>query len=100
MTYSHGPETIAASDLPTSADRATVYRRLGRAVQGSAPITSGRSRSGATIAHAEHVAGAFRDAGSRAACVGGGTPIVERDSLIADLADGRIELLTSCDPIS
>ena len=53
-----------------------------------------------TVAHAEHVAGAFRDAGYRAACVHGATPIVERDALVAGLSDGRLEVLTSCDLIS
>jgi superfamily II DNA or RNA helicase len=54
----------------------------------------------ATVAHAEHVARAFRDAGCRAARVHGATPIVERDACISGLADGRIEVLISCDLIS
>ena len=49
-----------------------------------------------TVAHAEHVAEAFRDAGYRAACVHGGTPTAERDALIAGLGDGSIEVLTNC----
>lgn len=50
-----------------------------------------------TIAHAESVADAFRDAGYRAARVDGQTPKIERDALIAGLGspDG-IEVLTSC----
>ena len=54
----------------------------------------------ATVSHAEHVASAFCAAGYRAACVHGSTPIIERDALIAGLANGRLEVLTSCDLIS
>ena len=53
-----------------------------------------------TVAHAETVAVAFREAGYRSASVHGGTPAAERDALIAGLADGTIEVLTSCDLIS
>jgi DNA repair protein RadD len=49
-----------------------------------------------TVAHAEHVAEAFREAGYRAACVHGGTPTAERDALIAGLGDGSVEVLTNC----
>jgi superfamily II DNA or RNA helicase len=49
-----------------------------------------------TIHHAETVAGAFRTAGYRAAMVCGTTPKAERDTLIAGLGDGSIEVLTNC----
>ena len=49
-----------------------------------------------TVAHAESVAGAFRDGGYRAAHVDGETPKFERDALIAGLAAGGVEVLTSC----
>jgi DNA repair protein RadD len=54
----------------------------------------------ATIAHAEHVAEAFRDAGYRSLCVHGKLPARQRDALIAGLGNGEIEVLTSCDLIS
>jgi DNA repair protein RadD len=54
----------------------------------------------ATVAHAEHVAEAFRDAGYKSVCVHGGTPTEERDAAIAGLGNGEIEVLTSCDLIS
>lgn len=53
-----------------------------------------------TVAHAEHVAELFGQAGYRAACVHGDTPTRRRDALIAGLADGTIEILTNCDLIS
>jgi DNA repair protein RadD len=54
----------------------------------------------ATIVHAEHVAAAFRTEGYRSACVHGGLPRTLRDRLIAGLANGEIEVLTSCELIS
>jgi DNA repair protein RadD len=53
-----------------------------------------------SIKHAEDVAVRFRSAGYRAVCVHGGTPKDERDAAIAGLADGSVEVLTSCDLIS
>jgi superfamily II DNA or RNA helicase len=55
---------------------------------------------GCTVAHAESIAAAFRAAGYRSECVHDGTPGTERDALIAGLADGSVEVLTSCDLIS
>jgi DNA repair protein RadD len=54
----------------------------------------------ATVAHAEHVAEAFRHAGYRAAAVDGKMPKPERDRRIAGLGNGNIEILTSCALIS
>ena len=53
-----------------------------------------------TVAHAEHVAEAFRAAGYRAACAHGSLGTAHRDSLIGGLSTGSIEVLTSCDLIS
>lgn len=53
-----------------------------------------------TVKHAENVAQQFTDAGYRAACVHGETPKDERDTLIAALGTGAIDVLTSCDLIS
>jgi superfamily II DNA or RNA helicase len=54
----------------------------------------------ATVAHAEHVATAFRNAGYRSDCVHGGLSTKDRDALIAGLGNGATEVLTSCDLIS
>lgn len=54
----------------------------------------------ATVAHAEHVAQQFNEAGWRAASVDGTTdPAIRRDR-IAAIGDGRLQILTSCDLIS
>ena len=55
---------------------------------------------GCTVAHAEAIAQAFRDAGYRSACVHGGTPPPLRDAMIAGLGERGIEVLTACDLIS
>jgi DNA repair protein RadD len=55
---------------------------------------------GCTVAHAQGIADAFRHAGYRADCVHGGLPTTERDRLIQGLANGEVEVLTSCDLIS
>jgi DNA repair protein RadD len=54
----------------------------------------------ATVAHAEHVAAMFCEAGYRAASVDGSMAMGERDRRIAGLGTGEIEVLTSCDLIS
>jgi DNA repair protein RadD len=54
----------------------------------------------ATVAHAQHVAAMFCEAGYRAASVDGSMSMTERDRLIGGLATGEIEVLTSCDLIS
>jgi DNA repair protein RadD len=53
-----------------------------------------------TVAHAQEVAAAFREAGYRAAMVSGATPKIERDDLLAAIGDGRLDVLTSCELIS
>jgi DNA repair protein RadD len=52
-----------------------------------------------TVAHAESVAQAFRDAGFNFHCVHGGTPKPLRDALIAGLGTGAATGLVSCDLI-
>lgn len=54
----------------------------------------------ASIAHAEHVAAQFREAGWRSESIDGKLPTQVRRQRIADLACGRIHVLTSCDIIS
>lgn len=53
-----------------------------------------------SIAHAEHVAAEFQSAGYRAASVDGTMSDHERQRAIAALADGSVQVLTSCDLIS
>ncbi len=53
-----------------------------------------------SIAHAEHVAAQFQQAGYRAASVDGTLRPDIRARLIASIGDGRLNVLTSCDLIS
>jgi DNA repair protein RadD len=53
-----------------------------------------------TVEHAEEVAEQFRESGYKSQCVHGETPKRERDALIAGLANGEVEVLTSCDLIN
>lgn len=50
-----------------------------------------------SVAHAEHVAEAFRNAGFKAASIDGKMDIGQRSSLLDDLANGSLHVLTSCD---
>ncbi|BAU41259.1 DEAD/DEAH box helicase [Leptolyngbya sp. O-77] len=52
------------------------------------------------VEHARHVADAFNQANVPAATVDGETPIKDRQKLYADLRDGHILVLTSCNVIS
>ena len=49
-----------------------------------------------TVAHAEHVADAFRQAGYRAECVHGKSLKAHRDRVIHGLGTGEVEVLTNC----
>lgn len=49
-----------------------------------------------TVAHAEHVAEAFRARGVKAAMLSGETPDAERKRLLADFDAGRIQVVTNC----
>jgi superfamily II DNA or RNA helicase len=51
------------------------------------------------VAHAGHVAEAFRQAGYRAASIDGSLSDYERARRLQDLADGGLHVLTSCDLI-
>lgn len=53
-----------------------------------------------SVAHAEHVAEAFKAAGYRAASIDGKMDKATRKRLIKSLADGSLHVLTSCDLIS
>jgi len=53
-----------------------------------------------SVAHAETVAGVFREAGYRAVAVSGATTPAERDAAIKGLSDGSVPVLATCDLIS
>ena len=53
-----------------------------------------------SVAHAEAMAAAFREAGWRAATASGSTPATDRDAAIQGLATGAVQVLCSCDLIS
>lgn len=53
-----------------------------------------------SVAHAEAMAAAFRDAGWRALAASGTTAPAERDAAIAGLATGAVQVLCSCDLVS
>jgi superfamily II DNA or RNA helicase len=52
-----------------------------------------------TVEHSRHVAEAFRRHGVLAASVDGGMSAAERDGAINGLADGKVQVLTSCELI-
>lgn len=54
----------------------------------------------ASVMHAEHVAAQFRDAGFRSASVDGSLDDRERKRRLDGLANGQLQVLTSCDLIS
>ena len=54
----------------------------------------------ASVAHAKHVAQAFNEAGYRAATIDGTLDRVQRRQRVRGLADGSIQILTSCEIIS
>jgi len=53
-----------------------------------------------SVAHAETMAAALRDAGWRAVAASGKTNPAERDAAIAGLATGAVQVLCSCDIVS
>ena len=53
-----------------------------------------------SIAHSEHVAQEFRDAGYRALAVNSRMPAIEVARAIAGLRDGSLEVLTQCEMLS
>ncbi len=90
--YAAGALAIRADRPHITGSAVEYYRRL---ADGEPAIAFCVSR-----AHAVHVAAQFTNAGYRAAPVDGDTPTVERDRLIAGLATGDVQVLTSCDLIS
>jgi len=90
---------FAVEDLATAVDQATI---TGDAVEHYRKALNGRPAIAfcVTRAHAEHVAQQFRDAGYAAASVDGTMTKEARRDLIAALADGRLNVLTSCELIS
>lgn len=86
-------ELAAAMDKPTiTGDAVAHYQRL---CDGEPAIAFC-----ASVAHAEHVAESFRAAGYAAASIDGSLDRSVRAQRIADLGNGRLQVLTSCDIIS
>jgi DNA repair protein RadD len=86
-------EVSAAVDKPSiTGDAVSHYRRLCDGLPAVAFCAS--------VAHAEHVAQAFTDAGYRAATIDGTLDRQERRARVRGLADGSIQVLTSCEIIS
>lgn len=82
-------ELVAAVDTPG---------RNALIVQSYQRHAAGRSRTVAfcvNVAHAEHLATAFRDAGIRAACVFGHTPTEERRATLEAFGKGEIPVLVN-----
>lgn len=85
-------EAAALIDKPTiTGDAVEHYRRHVNGAPAFAFCVS--------IAHAEHVADAFRSAGFRAQSVDGTMDKTVRRAIIKDFRDGRLNVLTSCDLI-
>jgi len=53
-----------------------------------------------TVAHAEHVAAQFKRAGYQAAALSGTTSDKDRTRMIKDLANGSLQVLSSCNVVS
>lgn len=89
----------AVSELAAAMNRTVI---TGDAVEHYARHLAGRPAIAfcASVAHAEAVAAQFRGQGWRAAAVDGAMEKGARRALIADLAAGRLSVLTSCDLIS
>jgi superfamily II DNA or RNA helicase len=80
-------------DVPTvTGDAVAHYRRHADGVPALAFCCS--------VRHAEHVADTFRAAGYRAAAIDGQLGDSERRARIADLANGQLDVLTSCEIVS
>lgn len=90
---------FAVNELGLAMDKATI---TGDAVEHYARHLAGRPAIAfcVTLAHAAHVAEAFRSRGFRAASIDGSLPEADRERLMGDLAAGRLNVLTSCELIS
>lgn len=89
----------AKNELGERMDRPTV---TGDAVQHYARLCPGVPAIAfcVSVAHAEHVAEQFNQAGWKAASLDGSMSSTDRKARIQDLAEGRLHVLTSCDIIS
>jgi superfamily II DNA or RNA helicase len=86
-------------DLEDALDRAGI---IGNIVEHYLRHLSGRTAIAfcVTVAHAEHVARRFREAGISAAAIDGAMSSEQRQSLVNKLRTGAIHVLTSCEIIS
>jgi superfamily II DNA or RNA helicase len=89
----------AVDQLAAAMDKATV---TGDAVEHYRQHLNGRPAIAfcVTVAHAEHVAEQFRQAGFRAASVDGSLDASERARRVSAIGNGGLQVLTSCELIS
>ena len=90
--YNIGELAAAMDKTPLTGDAVTHYRRYCPGAPALAFCV--------TVAHAEHVTDEFRAAGYQAAVLAGDTPDFTRDRLIADLGQGQLQVLSSCNVVS
>lgn len=88
-------------DQAALAERMSEARILGDAVEHYRSHADGRPATAfcVTVAHAETVAQQFRDAGYRSVSVDGSMNRETRDARISGLANGAVQVLTSCELI-
>lgn len=88
----------AKGDIEEAVDKKTI---TGDAVEHYRKICPGEPAVAfcVSIAHAEHVAEEFRQAGFRAVAVNGSTPDAERRKILAGLGNGTVDVVTSADLI-
>lgn len=86
---------FAQDDLDKAMDKATIH---GDAVAHYARICPHTPAIAfcVSVAHAEHVAEAFRQAGFKSASIDGNMDMGLRSKLLNDLANGGLDVLTSC----
>ncbi len=89
--YAKGEATMAMDKPTVTGDAVEHYRRICDGVPMLVFCTS--------VAHAEHVAEQYTEAGYRAAPVDGKLDDAERKSRIEGLGTGRYQVITSCDLI-
>lgn len=90
---------FAVGDLAEVMDKSVI---TGDAVEHYRDLLNGRPAVAfcVSVRHAEHVAEQFMQAGFRAASVDGSMTPDARRQLLVDLAEGRLNVLTSCELIS
>jgi hypothetical protein len=89
----------SASDSAAQMDKPTV---TGDAIEHYRRLADGRPAIAfcCSTIHAEHVASSFRAAGFRSSTLLGTTSIKEREQILSDFANGKLDVISSVDVIS